>query len=468
MLLLVVVAGCLASPSLPEGAGTPAAPAGHLVVTFRGNETLEAIDLVPPVRVVATGEIGPEPAIGVTPKGTIFTDAYEKTMRSRDGGATWDVAYDYARSPHVFASSDPYLYVDPRTGRVFVDHMELVTCTNLAWSDDEGATWTQRPEACGTPSVDFPKVIAARPGPQAPPLAGVAYPDVVLLCYNKGAFGPGAGAYSTTCAVSYDGGLTFPLERQAGLYAFAPGAGFLGDCAGGATFADAPDGTLLAVSCAGYGFARTRDSGLTWEQLAYPKDNATLGGSVPYAAFGRDGVLYLLTVGEDGRAYAHRSRDQGDSWDAAFPVSAPDVAPVSHPAIVAGDAGRLAVAYLGTRAGGADPQKVPDNATWSLFIATLDDAAAPVPTVRVVQATPDADPVQVGPICLGGASCRDARNLADFIGAAAGPDGIVHVVFADGCVKECVGAPSAKASRGMAHTVATLEGWRLTTGSGTP
>lgn len=474
-LLILLLSGCASPETAPvaaPGAANQTAPPP--VVTFQNNTTLAQSPLAAPIAIHPTGAQGGEPSIGVTPKGSLFVVAYEQTLRSADQGKTWASALDYSKhdptGTGALGSNDPYLHVDRRTGRVFTDHMQLTTCTTLLWSDDEGASWTSREQACGSPVVDFPKVISAKPGPKAPPLAGVAYPDVVFVCYNKGSFGAAASVYSTTCAASYDGGLTFPIEREALAYAYVPQAKqFVGSCAGGATFADAPDGTLVAVACGGYGVARTRDSGLTWETLAPPKDSATMGGSVPFASFGDDGTLYLMTVGnDDGRAYLHRSLDAGVTWSEGFAVSPPGVGPVSFPSLVAGAKGRVAMAFLMARENATDPEKVSPEARWSLWLATIDDALSPAPAVRAMQATPDADPVQVGPICLGGASCRDARNLADFIGSARGPDGAYFVVFADGCVDACAASPSAKASRSAMTTVAALEGWSLSPGSGTP
>lgn len=463
LVVVLTLAGCTQQDAATAPVAAPETGPVR-IVTFQGDDTLTSAPGPVPVTIRPTGFPGPEPTVGVTSAGNVFVLASEKTLRSADRGATWEVVLDYEelypREPLYLGSTDPYLFVDPGTDRVFTDHMQQITCTNLLWSDDEGATWTQRPQACGTPYVDFPKVAAGPPGPDPNPLAGVRHPSVVYLCYNKIVF----PAFTTTCAVSYDGGLTFPVERQALAMAFVfPVGTGVGSCAGGASAPTiAPDGTAFIVACGGFGTATSRDSGLTWTPATFPEDFETLGGSVAFSDYGADGTLHLISVGaEDGRAYLHTSSDHGATWSLGHAVSPPGLSPVSFPTVVAGEAGRVAMAFLGTRDETAEPSEVAPSARWHAYVVTTDDALAASPTFRAIQATPDEDPVQVGPICLGGASCGEARNLLDFISAAAGPDGTPYVVIADGCVGECVAAPSAEASRAQEATLLVLDDWRL-------
>ena len=66
------------------------------------------------------GEQGAEPSIGITSSGCIFFIAFEKPMRSCDGGVTWENTADASQA---FFTNDPYGWVDPITDRVFNIHM---------------------------------------------------------------------------------------------------------------------------------------------------------------------------------------------------------------------------------------------------------------------------------------------------------------------------------------------------------
>jgi hypothetical protein len=113
------------------------------------------------------------------------------------------------------------------------------------------------------------------------------------------------------------------------------------------------------------------------------------------------------------------------------------------PEIIAGDGDRAAFAFLGTRTAGnpqaagfgdANNDGVYDGGEWHLYIATTYDRGK---TWTTVDATPK-DPVQRGPICLGGISCSDARNLLDFNDIAVDKAGHIVAAYADGCTGTCV------------------------------
>ena len=84
------------------------------------------------------GEDGPEPSIGITSSGCMFFVAMAKVMRSCDHGGSWEDVADYASAP---TTSDPYLWVDPVTDRVFNVQMVGLATTWIAFSDDDGESW---------------------------------------------------------------------------------------------------------------------------------------------------------------------------------------------------------------------------------------------------------------------------------------------------------------------------------------
>ena len=388
---------------------------------------------------------GAEPNVGVTSKGSLFVTSGEVVMRSRDHGRTWEEVFDfvpvaYPRTVDQFDSADPMLWVDPDTDRVFVNHMHpALLCTYLAWSDDDGETFTHRPMACGVPVLDHQKLMTARPGPALPAVTTPAYPNLAYLCVNKIQLG-------TTCAVSYDGGLSFAYERQA----------YVNDQLCGninghpAAF---PDGTVamvlgnLGTKCERpLTVAVTEDNGLTWDlrQCAPEADQVEIDADVTVTP---DGTAYVLYRDADQMAHLLRSTDKFRTCE-TFRVAPPDHTLSVFAGITSGDDGRVAMAYLGTR----DPQEpgaTPSNATpgtvWHLYVTTSLDAASPVPTFLTQQVTPEQDPVQVGCVWLGGGAGGPfaCRNLLDFIDVVRDHEGRVYVAITDGCSPRngCTGTP---------------------------
>lgn len=405
-----------------------------------------------------TGYAGAEPNVGITSSGALFATAGDHVIRSADRGATWESVYAFGLEGKgapvdPIRNSDPMLWVDTATDRVYADPMfPALACTTLAWSDDEGATWTERHGTCHPPPMDHQKLGGGKPGPGAPPVAGVLYPNVLYHCYNIVA--------GTACAVSYDGGLNF-LPPQLVLSRLTDGCGGLNGMP-----IVGPDGTAVVGSsegCDGPTLALTRDSGATWSVLHGPEDQGGMTND-PEVEFAPDGTMYVLWAGDDFIPYLARTRDQGETWEGPWRVAPPGVTGSVFAAMVAGDQGRLAMAFLATTHEDADdPSYAPDDARWHLYVVTTEDADAEVPTFTSRQVTPDDDPVQVGCVWMGGFPGTPCRNMLDFIDAAVHPDGTFFVVYTEGCTEGCAGAPDAKPedSRARDTAIARLDGWML-------
>ncbi len=87
------------------------------------------------------GRNAAEPTLGFTKQGWIYYAALDglsepifktHTVRSKDQGRTWE---DVTPPDNPGYSEDPYLYVDPDTGRIFTMDL-LLPCTRLSRSDD--------------------------------------------------------------------------------------------------------------------------------------------------------------------------------------------------------------------------------------------------------------------------------------------------------------------------------------------
>ncbi len=391
---------------------------------------------------------GAEPNIGVTSSGAVFVTVQDSTLRSRDKGVTWEIVHTF-ESPEMaitnadhLGTADPMLWVDTSTDRVYVNHMHpALICTYLAWSDDEGESWTERPMACGIPMVDHQKIITAPPGPATSPgvPAGVAYPSVFYLCLNKpmgGTIGAGDRLGGTWCATSFDGGLTFPYDT---MIATCDGGGINGHPA------PFPDGTVAVAlgvcSKMPLTVVVTEDSGVTWEprQCAPDRYNHEIDADITVTP---DGTAYLLFRDRDQFAYLARSTDKFVTCD-VFRVAPRDHVMNAFAGITSGSDGRIAMAYLGTRdEQDTDPDERPEpsaglpGTVWHLFVTTSFDADTEDPTFITQQVTPDEDPVQIGCIWYYGGSGgpRVCRNLLDFIDMTRDDDGRWFVAITDGCV----------------------------------
>lgn len=406
--LVVVVSGCLAPGGNPERTWTTGTLQFHHVGV---SDTVE-------------------PSIGVTADGHVFVVAGEDTLRSKDDGATWSLVHSLTKTntggvtdqPTTF---DPWLWVDPATDRIFVNHMwPVLTCTLLSTSADGGDSWSADLPACPSPVVDFQKLVTGPPGPLPNDLVGMFSDRVAYLCFNKPIVDltgtVPAGRYGLSCAASYDDGRTWTNEAHLSQYLFVAGAA-VGDCAGGSwNPAVAPDGTVVVRSQPNCLF-RSRDSGATWQGL----------GTGPTEFFGTRlgfddaGTLYALSAYfEEAPLRIAHSMDQGDTWAPAATVHLP-VKHFAFEAMATGPAGEVALAFYGTN---DDPMNA--TARWTAWVGRI---------VGADTGHPVADVVQVPGILHVGCLYRweDCRFLGDFMGATYGPNQEIWAVFVDDCPSAC-------------------------------
>lgn len=458
--LALLLAGCLGATELPLAPLEVAQPATAYTwgapVAFDGNGTARALPALVGrgVEQLVPGS-GGEPNIGVTSKGSLFVTTLDQVRRSTDHGRTWQVVEDLVvpgapLTDDQFGTADPMLWVDPDTDRVFANQMHpALLCTWMSWSDDDGDSWTERPMDCLTPGLDHQKVMTAKAPATIPRPPGV-YPNLVYMCVNKRletGLGPPADGMGTSCMTSFDGGLSFPLEREV----------YVNDhlCSNiNGHPAGFPDGTVAVAlgNLGGLSCERpltvvvTEDGGITWDvRQCDPKlGQMEIDADITVTP---DGTAYLLYRDHDEMVHLLRSKDKFRTCQ-SWRVAPPDQTLNEFTAITSGDDGRLAMAYVGTR-DPQDPGASPSNATggtkWHLFVTTVDDAASESPTFVTTQVTPEEDPVQVGCIWLqgGGGGPHGCRNLLDFIDMVHDKDGRWYVTFTDGCVPRngCTGNP---------------------------
>jgi hypothetical protein len=363
-----------------------------------------------------------EPSIGANWKsGKVFIQAGLQTLRV-DYATTPPTWKDVASPITSTSSLDPILYTEKTVGRTFVSQLSA-GCSLMAFTDDDGASWFQNPIGCGLAAGADHQTVGG--GPFAPGLLGPtgSYPRAVYYCAQA--------VVSAQCNLSRDGGVSFGPGVP--IYNATQCGGLHGHIKVG------PDGTAYVpnADCGGTaGVAVSRDNGTSWT-VSTVAGSSTQDESDPSVAIDDGRTVYLAF--DDDRAKGAESHPMvsvmkpGGAWSAPVDVgAAAGIRNTQFPAMVAGDAGRAAVAFLGTPTAG-DDQADTFAGVWHLYVATTLDAGA---SWSLVDATPS-DPVQRGCIWLGGGS-NPCRNLLDFNDATIDSAGRILVGYADGCTGTCV------------------------------
>jgi hypothetical protein len=375
------------------------------------------------------GQSAGEPTLGVNERtGSVMYIAGTETLRAdfndctSPASASWKDVSALQTSQITF---DPILWTDQELGRTFVSQLLPTKVSLMAYTDNDGITWSPSQGAGINSGVDHQSLGG---GPFAPgvlqPLT--SYPHIVYYCSQEVAM--------AQCATSLDGGVTFGPAVP--IYNITQCGGLHGHVKVG------PDGTAYVPnkSCgSGQGFSVSTDNGLSWTVKTVPGSSG--GEWDPSVGIATDGTLYFGYEDGDGHPKVAVSSDQGDTWDYIVDLGAQTgLQNIAFPAVVAGDGDRAAFAFLGTTTpgdlGGDDPNA---PAVWYLYVAHTYDGGA---TWTVANATPN-DPVQRGTICSSGTTCGSTRNLLDFMDATTDARGRVLVGYADGCVGGCVnGGPN--------------------------
>jgi hypothetical protein len=384
------------------------------------------------------GENAGEPSIGIdwTAKdptlkhgtvnqgGVSFFQSGPNTLRvsfddcSSPAGHQWDDV----STPLVqqFVLSDPIGFTDSTTGRVFsVDLIGGEGNSFMAYSDDDGASWTPA-QGGGIPGGPDHETLGGGAYSSSPANPGVVYSHAIYYCSQD-------IAPEAQCSVSLDGGATFgpgvPIYQT-------PQCAANGSIHGHVKVG--PDGTAYVPSgscSAGPGVAFTQDNGVTWNFSAVPNstDSQNLDPSVAIDA--ANNVYLIWLDGRTNHPYVSVSSDHGTTWSTPFDVGAAfNIQNADFVISTAGDAGRAAVGFVGTTVGG-NPQSASFPGVWHLYIATSFDTGKSWTTLDV---TPS-DPVQIGCIWTSGGS-NPCRNLLDFNDMRIDSQGRLEVAFAKGCL----------------------------------
>ena len=320
------------------------------------------------------------------------------------GGADTDLAVD---------GCDTIYFTDLWAGNIAISH-----------SDDAGATWTGVPVSGARPALDRQWLAAGKE-------CGTVY----LLFQSIVDQLPQLWVLKST-----DKGMTFPQQTlvldcntDKDCYSFN-GQLILDDASGNLYFpAGLADGKGLWVF-------KSADQGKTWSKTAVPMSDADQPlALLPALASDAAGNLYAdLAIHRGGsfNVYLTRSSDQGATWSPYMAMSGPEASGTElFPWVAAGDAGRVAVAWMGV----ADTVDKPDDVKgdWFIFMALSENADGAQSSWQVSKVSERSN--HQGGYCTLGLGCtlpqpvgtRGNRNLADFFEIAVDRDGRAIATWPD-------------------------------------
>jgi len=435
-LALPLLAASLAFPLVASAGSGTAAPRFQQYTSPVGVQ-LETGDLPPVVTDPApfgiyqqngVGDSCGEPGLGVDPKtGDVLYQCALQTLSisnfGKDGSSTWTPVQPFVESEQ---SSDPILWRDTDTGRVFINQLMPQGCSVQAYTDDFGKNWTQSAVGCAL-GISFDHQTIGTGAPTTLKTTP-AYKNVVYYCTND--------LVTLNCGTSLDGGLTFGPAHPVFTDPNESCSSIVGHVK------SAPDGTtyLMPDGCSDEAGKQavfvSADNGLTWSKRSIATATAGDAGH-PSVGVARDGTVYAAygsadNDGKSGRVHVSVSTNKGQRWSVPVALGKELGVKVSRfPLAVAGDGDRAAVAYLGSKSSDNPGSKSGFTGAWHMYVSYTYDRGKHWKTYD----TTPASPVQVGSVCTGGTACSGDRNLLDFNGMVLDGKGRVVIAFADGCLK---------------------------------
>ena len=289
-------------------------------------------------------------------------------------------------------SNDPYVYVDPWTGRIMKFDMHALLGMTVEWSDNDGDSWSPITVATDIRSVQDHQTIASTNASTA------LHPTTWMFCINGNAPHP-------LCSASFDGGNTWTPESSGA--PISCGSGGLT-----AHLVGSVDGNFYRgnTGCSGEGYSvyRTTNAGLTWTEHELPTSESgtadTWNAEEAQVEVDSEGNVHAMWMGIDNMPYWSYSRDQGETWSNATMIAPPiNLSGTGFPVVVAGDAGTVAFGYVGETEG--------EDEIWNAYLTYATDAFNETPLLTTVQLNADDDPIDTVTDC----GYNRCGGLGDFL-----------------------------------------------------
>jgi hypothetical protein len=417
----------------------PATPRSNAAVAYKGRklELTQAYE----------GRKAAEPTLGVDGQGHVWTVAAAfdaipgnppknvprtRVMRSADGGRTFqDTSPNVAGVKTQNASTDPYIYVEPTTGRVFDLDLQGLNGAHLSYSDDQGKTWTE--SLLSTAGANDHQTLVAGPAPEGSPLplTDPKFQKVLYYCTNAVTWG--------SCARSFDGGRTFTQTSTTGFTTADATAlvtldnshndGICGQLHGHAVVDRAGRLYIPRGYCRIPMVAISSDAGTTFHDVKVA--DIPINGQQASVASDRKGNLYYVWYGGNHAPlpYLSMSADHGEHWSTPLMIAPPGVHEVNFPTIDVGDPGKIAITFPGTT---SDEGARDKTRPWNSYVVVSTDALSSNPLFLSNIANPKNDPVARG-------DCSDrCGRMYDFLDvvSAPGDQGRVFATAVDTCTAE--------------------------------
>lgn len=375
----------------------------------------------PSVGVGADGELYLYPAwpVDTTSDGLAARAFGMGLAKTADGGETWErkLSEVAGTANWQFFTADPFMYVDPATGRIWMEDLIIppFNCSNLSFSDDGGETWTQTLGGC----LEWDHVtygagpfITTEPGD---------YPNALYRC----AIALGAttiASEASGCQKSVDGGMnwgvtTYPYFGDKDGQPYVPG-----DCNGGMSHIKVDHrGWVWAPRgwCNDPYISVSKDEGATWEQHQV-YDKPVDSGHETSVAVDANGLAYYFWFGEGDQPLLAISRDDGVTWSKPVSIAPPGFIQGAMPSLVAGGGGKIGVSYVANF-----EQDNGEGVHGVVAVGYGVDTDSPTFLSQIV------NPLDQ-PLGSGECSGQGCANQGDFLTLALGPDGLPWSAFMGG------------------------------------
>ncbi len=445
-LLVLSTAAVTAVGLVPALASTPA-HSGVLTPSVGGSSTTAGPSAYGnyPLAAIPGSESSGEPSIGVDwGTGNVYFQANLTTIKAQfPSYGVSPTLTDVSCAATAQTTLDPIMFTDSQTGRTGVSQLLFnpLAANSITQFFDTTATSPSGPQAVCQPSQGGGELS----GPDHQTLGGGVYPKALPAgvgptgAYKHAFYYCSQAIVAAFCSRSDNGGTSFVTGAPP--YTTADRCGGLhGHVRVG------PEGNVYLPNkrCgAVQGLAVSTTAAQSWT-LKPVTGTTKSDGSDPSVAADRAGTVYFASVSSTGKPQVSVSGDKGSTWKA--PINIGDslhIAKSVYPEVIAGDAGRATVAFVGSTTPGdrnlAPYGKSADGTTYTggtfdLYTSTTVDGGASWHTQDI---TPT-DPVQRGQICTNGTTCSAGRNLLDFNDITVDKTGHAVIAYADGCTAACV------------------------------